>query len=248
MRRIVAASMPHTGATRSGREVGRELARPRRGRRRAARPCRGRRAPRRTARARARTGRARRCRAGSARCSSASSAVLVRRGSTTTNLPARAAQRAEAAGQVGRGHQRAVRLEGVGAEHQEVVGAVDVGHRNRRARVPNIRPADTCFGIWSTVLAENTLRRARGLEHDPVVDERGEVVRARDCRGTPRAQSLPCCARTAPRPASIDGERLVPGRLAELARRAPARAAGAHGRGRPRGASAPCPSGTGSRG
>ena len=22
---------------------------------------------------------------------------------------------------------------------------------------PNIRPADTCFGIWSTVLAENTL-------------------------------------------------------------------------------------------
>ena len=44
-------------------------------------------------------------------------------------------ERAEAPGQVGRGQQAAVGRERVRTEHQEIVGAIDVGHRDRqRAR------------------------------------------------------------------------------------------------------------------
>ena len=64
-------------------------------------------------------------------CSSASSAVRLRRGSITTTLPPRSRIAAQPAAHVGRGHQAAVRRERVGAEHQQVVGAVDVGDRDR---------------------------------------------------------------------------------------------------------------------
>ena len=69
----------------------------------------------------------------------------------------RACRRARAApqpaGQVGRGPEAAVRRERVGAEHQQVVGAVDVGDRDDERGRRTSDPADTCFGIWSTVLA-----------------------------------------------------------------------------------------------
>ena len=64
------------------------------------------------------------------RCSSASSAVFERRGSTTTSRPAAGPDRAEPAGDVGHGHEAAVRRERVRAEDQEVVGAVEVRDRH----------------------------------------------------------------------------------------------------------------------
>ena len=65
--------------------------------------------------------------------SSASSAVRVRRGSTTTSVPPRARSASSRPGPVGRGGQAAVGRERVGAEHEQVVGAVDVGHRHGEA-------------------------------------------------------------------------------------------------------------------
>ena len=86
-------------------------------------------------------------------CSSAASAVSLRRGSTTTSLPPRSRSALQPAAHVGRGHQRAVRRQRVRAQHQQVLRAVDVGH-GTESGAPNISPAETCFGIWSTVLAE----------------------------------------------------------------------------------------------
>jgi hypothetical protein len=42
----------------------------------------------------------------------------------------------------------------VGAEHQQEIAAIEIGDRDR-VRVSNKTPHATCFGIWSTVLAEN---------------------------------------------------------------------------------------------
>ena len=69
----------------------------------------------------------------------------------------RAAPRA-GPGQSGAVHEAAVRRVRVGAEDQQVVGAVDVGHRHAQPACRTCRPRATCFGIWSTVLAENTFR------------------------------------------------------------------------------------------
>ena len=137
-----------------GREVAHHLARPRRARRGARRAGRGRPGPPRRA-----------CRpspraAGASVpgrmkwCSSASSAVRVRRGSTTTTLPPRSRMRAQPPAHVGRGQQAAVRDERVGAQDQQVVGAVDVRAPAPTAACPNISPELTCLGIWSTVEAE----------------------------------------------------------------------------------------------
>ena len=145
---------------RLGGEVARPAPAPRRGRR-GARPARpGRPGPRRTACGPSPISR---CASPPGRmkwCSSAASAVRVRRGSTTTTLPPRSRMRAQPPAHVGRGQQAAVGDQRVGAEDQQVVGAVDVGHRDRQRRCRTSGPTDTCLGIWSTVLAENTLRLA----------------------------------------------------------------------------------------
>ncbi len=67
---------------------------------------------------------------------------------------------------------------------------------------PNIRPAETCFGIWSTVLAEKTLAvRATRSNTRPYTSP------ARLCAlGLPRytaSASAPCSATIAERRASI---------------------------------------------
>ena len=67
-------------------------------------------------------------------CSSASSAVRVRRGSTTTTLPPRSRMRAQPPAHVRRGEQAAVRHERVGAQDQQVVAAVHVRDRHRQHR------------------------------------------------------------------------------------------------------------------
>ena len=87
--------------------------------------------------------------------------------------------RAQPAAHVGRGQQAAVGGERVRAEHQQVVGAVDVRDRDAEVSVPNISPAETCFGIWSTVLAEKMLRVPSAFSEHAPVEERVEVVRVR---------------------------------------------------------------------
>ena len=110
------------------------------------------------------------------RCSSATSAVRLRRGSTTTTLPPRSRMPPQAAAHVGRGQQAAVRGERVGAEDQQVVGAVEVGHRDA------IRPARTSGRprpAWASgrrVLALKMLLVPSALSSDAAVDEGGEVV------------------------------------------------------------------------
>ena len=59
-------------------------------------------------------------------------AVSVRRGSSTTIRPPRCLDRLGPAGEVGRGHQRAVGGHRVGAEHQEVRRTVEVGDRQQQ--------------------------------------------------------------------------------------------------------------------
>ena len=45
--------------------------------------------------------------------------------------------------------------------------------------VPNISPAETCLGIWSTVVAEKTLRVPERLHERPPVEQGVEVVGVR---------------------------------------------------------------------
>ena len=174
----------------------------RRGRSRSRRRRRDRRGPRRTARARARTGRARRSPGRIARCSSASSAVFVRRGSTTTSLPPRARERLQPPGDVGRGHQRAVRRVRVRAEHQEVVGAVDVGDRDRERRRRTSDPPTP-----ASASGRRCSRSRRSSCAPPAATpgcRRGRRGCARsDCRGRPRARRARTARGSASRPASI---------------------------------------------
>ena len=119
--------------------------RPRRARRRAPRARPSRRAPRRTARARAPS-------SSNASVPGPDEEVLVgvsrgrvRRGSITTTLPPRARIASQPPAHVGRRQQAAVGHHRVRAEHQQVVGAVDVGHRDRQP-VPNISAAARLLG------------------------------------------------------------------------------------------------------
>ena len=88
----------------------------------------------------------------------ASPAVRVRRGSITITRPPRALIARRHAADVGRGHEAAVRDER-DRRRASAGTACDRGRaRASLSAVPNMRPADTCFGIWSTVLAEKTFR------------------------------------------------------------------------------------------
>ena len=92
-----------------------------------------------------------------ATCSSAASAVFVRRGSTTTNRPPLARNALSRPGQSGAVARLPLDSNGLAPSIEQVVGAVDVGHGHRRSRGRTSAPAATSLGRWSTVLAENTL-------------------------------------------------------------------------------------------
>jgi hypothetical protein len=86
-------------------------------------------------------------------CSSASSAVRVRRGSTTTTLPPRSRMdriRPRMFGAVMRlpfeTSGFAPRISRWSVRSTSAIGTDSI--------VPNMSPAETCFGIWSTVDAE----------------------------------------------------------------------------------------------
>ena len=131
------------------------------------------------------------------------------------DLAAALADAAQPAAHVGSGEQAAVRDQRVCAEHEQVVAAVQVGHGHAQ-RWPNMRPAATCFGIWSTVLAVKTLLRAERAQQHRVVGEEREVVgrRVPDIRGHGIAAVL---LEDRGEPAVDLLEGLVPCRLAKLA-------------------------------
>ena len=186
------ASIPQRVRHALGREVAHQRARPRRARSGARRGGPGRRGPPRRARARhRRPAAARRCPGRMKWCSSASSAVRVRRGSTTTTLPPRSRMRAQPPAHVGRGQQAAVRHERVGAEHQQVVGAVDVRHRDDEHRRRTSARRETCFGIWSTVDWPSRCSACRARAAAPAVERAPRGCGRSGCRGRRR----PRCGR-----------------------------------------------------
>ena len=128
------ASMPHAGATASGVKSALQRAHLRRCPSTCAAIGPARRGPRRTARATIANSSSASVPGRMKWCSSASSAVSVRRGSIDDDAPAALADAAQPPAHVGRGHQAAVGRERVGAEHEQVVGAVDVGHGNAERR------------------------------------------------------------------------------------------------------------------
>ena len=148
-------------------------------------------------------------------CSSASSAVRVRRGSSTTHRAAARAQRADATLHVGRGHQAAVRDQRVRAEDQQVVGAVDVGDRHGQRRAEHQPGRDLLRHLVDgarrvdVVAAERAQQAARVQTEPEVVRRRiAEVDRDRVAavRGEDRRQ------------ARVDlAKGLLPARLAPLA-------------------------------
>ena len=153
------------------------------------------------------------------RCSSASSAVAVRRGSTTTTLPPRSRIARMPAAHVGRGHQAAVRDERVRAEHQQVVGAVDVGHRDARAPCRTSarpRPA-SASGRRCSRVKMFCVPSARSSARP--VDERRQVVRVRVAEVDGDRVAAVLARGSARGRWSISCERLVPGRLDAARRR-----------------------------
>lgn len=90
-------------------------------------------------------------------CSSARFAVRVRRGSTTTSLPPRPRSALSRPGKSGAVQSEPFDSSGLAPS----MSRYPVRSRSGTGMVsgwPNIRPLDTCFGIWSAVLAEKTLR------------------------------------------------------------------------------------------
>ena len=238
--------MPHAAATASGvngAASARDLVDAvRRGRR----PCRGRRGRRRRARARARTRSSASVAGRMARCSSASSAVFVRRGIDDDEpAAARRAARAADPGMSGAVMSEPFDANGFAPSIEQVVGAVDVGHRDRERAAEHQTGRHLLRHLVDGARRVHVLR-ARRLQQHAVVDETREVVRVRIAEvHRERVGAVLLADR---RESRVDRrERLVPRHLVERRRRAGS-AAGGCGPDRPRAASAPCPSGTGSRG
>ena len=160
-------------------------------------------------------------------CSSACSAVRLRRGSITTTLPPRSRIAAQAPAHVGRGQQAAVRRERVGAQHQQVVGAVDVRDRDAERRAEHQAGGHVLGHLVDGGRGEDVARAERLHERAPV-EQRVEVVgvRVAEVDGDRVAPVLVQQRRQA----AVDlGEGLVPRDLLEAGRRC-ARAACGSGR------------------
>ena len=127
-------------------------------------------------------------------CSSATSAVRVRRGSTTTRRPPRVFRARSRAGISGAVHRDPFETIGF-APRMSMKSVRSMSGIGIDRPVPNISPAATWVGIWSTVLAVKTFRvpsaRMRAGAYS-VVDELCTF-------GLPRNRPmalLPCTSRT----------------------------------------------------
>ncbi len=129
------------------------------------------------------------------------------------DLAAASPQRLEPAREVGCGHQRAVRRVRVRAEHQEIVGAVDVGDRDRE-RAAEHQPGRHLLRHLVDRARGVDVLRARGLQQHAVVREAGKVVRARVAEiDRQRVGTVPLTDRGESRVDRL--ERLVPRDLVE---------------------------------
>ena len=86
-------------------------------------------------------------------CSSACSAVRLRRGSTTTTFPPRSRIRRRRPRMSGAVRRLPFDASGLAPRMTRWSVRSTSGTGTERI-VPNMNPAATCFGIWSTVLAE----------------------------------------------------------------------------------------------
>ena len=87
-------------------------------------------------------------------------------------------QRAEPPGEVRRGEEAAVRGERVRAEQEEVVGAVDVGDRDREPGAEHQAGRDLLGHLVEGAGREH-VARPEGVEQRPVVQQPGQVVDVR---------------------------------------------------------------------
>jgi hypothetical protein len=131
------------------------------------------------------------------------------------DLAAALADPPEPAAHVWRGHQAAVRRERVGPQHQQVVGAVHVRHRHREPGAEHQPRRDLLGHLVDGARGVDVLRAERLHQHAPV-EHVAEAVRARVADvGGDRVAAVLLEQR---HQAAVDLlERLVPGRLHELA-------------------------------
>ena len=157
-------------------------------------PARIGRAPRRTARCTSANSRSASVPGRMKWCSSASSAVRLRRGSITTTLPPRSRMRAQPA--------RACRAPSTGCrsrpagwrQHQQVVGAVDVGDRDAEQRCRTSARPRRAWASGRPCVAEKTLLRAERLQRTPARRAARRGCARSGCRGRRATASRPCCA------------------------------------------------------
>ena len=186
-----------------GREVARRARSTSSSRRRARRAAPGRPGPRRTARARARTGSARRCPGRMKRARRPPRRSGCGAGRPRRRCPPRSRIAAQPPAHVGRGQQAAVRRERVGAQHQQVVGAVDVGDRDR---VSGRRTSARRRRAWASgrpCVAREDVLRAERLQRAPGRRAARRGCGRSGCRGRRATASRPCSRGSACRRRSI---------------------------------------------
>ena len=131
------------------------------------------------------------------------------------DLAAARADRAQAPAHVGRREQAAVGGQRVGAEDEQVIGAVDVGHGDRRPAAEHERRGHL-LGVLVDGAGAVEVARLQRLEHDAAVEQAAQVVGAgvADVGGDRVAAVL---GLDGGQPAIDLGEGLVPRRRAQVA-------------------------------
>ena len=167
-----------------------------------------------------------------AMCRSASSAVRVRAGSMTTSRPPRLRSALSLPPKSAAVARLPLDTSGLAPMIDEVVGAVEVGHRERD-RVAEHQAQRHVFGHLVEGARGEHLAGAEAADDQRRVQRAGDGVRVRIAEVHADRRAAVLGARTAPRPSATAGERLVPGGLDQLPVAADQRRASA-GRGRRR--------------
>jgi hypothetical protein len=131
------------------------------------------------------------------------------------DLSAPRADPPQAPAHVGRGEQAAVRHQRVGAQDQQVVGAIHVGHRNGEHGAEHVAGGDLLGHLVERARREDVLG-AEGADEPGEVDEHAQAVR-RGVAEIQRGGVATVLLEDRLQPGVDLGERLVPGRLAQLA-------------------------------
>jgi hypothetical protein len=131
------------------------------------------------------------------------------------DLAAARPDRPQAAAHVGRREQAAVGVQRVRAEDQQVVGAIEVGHRDRQLVAEQQRRRDLLGALVDRAGRVHVPRPERLGQH-PHVEQRREVVRTR-IADVQRRRVAAAGLEDRPQPLGDDRIGLVPARRHELA-------------------------------